>query len=185
MLCLTDINLLLCVSLKTIGDGILSFIDEMRPKIINHVLKSGSLQDVLEQQCNCDKNRQQWLANSLTDYVVKDACRQKLKFGHCYLFSKSAETNTGTVRVTITHGVERKSAFVDTNNEYIEDNDFLSASRPRLHKNHHPETYLYLHQNSEVTYPLIGGMTASVNLPSGDTSKSRKARLQVVFITYV
>ena len=118
-----------------------------------------------------DKNRQQWLANSLTDYVVEDACHQKLKFAHCYLFSKSADTNTGTVCVTITHGVERKSAFVDNNNEYIEDNNFVPATRPRLHKSHHPETYIYLHQNSKVTYPLISGMTAIVNLPSGGRSK--------------
>ena len=176
---------MLCVSLKTIGDGILLFIEDMRSKIANHVLNSGSLQTDLQHQCEVDEKKQEWLANSLIDFVVQEARRQQLKFAHCYLFDKSVNTNAGTVRVAIIHGVERKSTFLSSKIDDMEDNDFVSATRPRLNKGDHPETYMYVPQSNEFTYTVIGGMMTNVQLPSDGKSKSRRTLLPIISTTHV
>ena len=124
----------------------------------------------MDHQCNCDEDRQEWLSKHIVNCVVDQAREKQLQFAHCYLKEKS--TNTGTVRVAIVHGIEKKCSFVLNNNDYGDEKDYVCHLRPRILPSEHKETYQYISPNGNVTYPVIGGMTQTVNLPCSGTSKS-------------
>ena len=162
----------MCGSLQKIGDGILAFIEEQRSIIVNLLADEDgvSLESALEHQCQSDVDTQEWLSTKMINYVISQARSQQLRFALCYLYEKSS--NTGTVRTSIIHGVERKSTFLNDNNDDID--DYVSDLRPNILPAQHPETYLHISSADKiVTYPVIGGMMQTVQLPCSGTSECK------------